>query len=345
MYQKKGELTSATLIPLIILVVGFIVLLFFLVTILDLGFQSKQEVCKLSVLTRASLPESGQSLAPLKCETQKFCLNTGGDECPQFAGFSDVESIRLPSKTEAAARKIEEISALAMYDCWNMMGQGKLDLFSGSDNTFINNVIVKQFSTPEIKPTCVICSRVALAPDLVNSHSILNNVNINRYMSENLVPGSQLTYLQTFTDRHISSYPANFTEQLGDNTNRQSTDQIAFIFMQILADENALEAAKADGVSTGIAIFGGLFYSPFGRVTKAAPVVLGVKTIATVLGAGIAGGLSYLQAIDNQGLAAIHCGPFTSGSQDRQGCSVVTPIDYNNKEKINSLCARIESQQ
>jgi len=345
MYQKRGELTSATLIPIIILVIGFIILLFFLVTVLDLGFQSKQEVCKLSVLTRATVSESGQSLIPLKCETQKFCLNTRGDTCPQFEGFSDIESIKLPSKAESAARKIEEISALAMYDCWNMMGQGKLDLFSGSDKSFINNVIVGQFITDEIKPTCVICSRLALAPDLINSPSILNQVNINRYMEENLVPGTKLTFLQTFTDRQISSFPQEFTNQLGDASQQQKTDQMAFIFMQILAEESAIDVAKEKGVSTGVLIFGGLFFSPFGKITQVSPLSIGVKSIATVLGAGIAGGISYLQATENQGIAATHCGPFTSGSQKRQGCSVVTPIDYNNKEKINSLCARIESQQ
>ncbi len=215
------------------------------------------------------------------------------------------------------------------------MGEGKLDLFGGRDGDPASNFLASKFSVNEIKPKCVICSRVALSEDLKKRKDILGRVDVNRYMAENGPEDSELTYLNTFTDEQIGNYPINFTDNLTKSTGK-TTDQMAFIFMQILAEKAPVDEAVRTGVGTGVAIGGGLLLTPAGKVVG----LVGAKVaiVGTLVAMAISGGLSYYQASVNQGLAVTTCGKFGSAKQDRYGCSIFTPIDYNDIGKINELC-------
>ena len=62
--KKRGELTSTQIGMLVIAIMGFLVVLFFILGF-DFGGVSEREVCHLSVLTRGTSPEAAQMYIPL----------------------------------------------------------------------------------------------------------------------------------------------------------------------------------------------------------------------------------------------------------------------------------------
>jgi len=216
--NKKGDLTSTQIITLVIAIIGFGIVLIALFLV-NLGDYTAEETCHLSVLTRATAPSALQGAVPLKCVAKKICLgNSASSGCEaQFAGEQNVEYVKLKGTKDEMRRQIEEVSANAMYDCWKMMGEGKLDIFGS---------YAKEAGITAIGTTCVICSRVAvdngvnktilteferdsngsIVNDSNGNPKTIGGVDINNYMATHQVPGSSLTYLQTFTDRGVSSY-------------------------------------------------------------------------------------------------------------------------------------------
>lgn len=173
--MKRGEMTSSQIITIVLAIAGFIVVLIFLAILFDDRGSGDRELCKFSVLTRATSPiDSLQASIPLKCTTEKICISESGkkDACDQFAGEENVKPVELKGSVDQKVRQIEETSANAMFDCWSMMGEGKLDVFPGINRPknelgVVLSVVGGVLSIPkEVKPACVICSRVALADDL-----------------------------------------------------------------------------------------------------------------------------------------------------------------------------------
>src|SRR3989344_8365552 len=102
--DKRGDsLVSREFIIMLFAIAGFIIVLFFVLGFTDL-IQTEQEICKTSVIYRATAPEAANAYIPLKCTTKKVCL-TGDDECLQFTGEKkNVEKpIKLPSDSQKAA--------------------------------------------------------------------------------------------------------------------------------------------------------------------------------------------------------------------------------------------------
>jgi hypothetical protein len=331
--QKRGELTSTQIITLVIAIIGFVVVLIVVLS-LNLKGQSEEEVCRISILERATLPVAGQASVPLKCTTKKICLSINGEECSQLIGESNVQNIRVSNKATEAARQIEQTTAQAMYDCWSMSGKGRYSLFQGSDSNMFTNLVAGQFSVNEAKAKCIFCSRIALSSQLQSKTDIIKDVNVNRYLKETPVPGSSLTYLQFFTDRQINSYPGNFSAEFSSSSEKNTT-QVAIVFSQMITSDTApIDEAVRAGTNTGIAI-GGALLTPAGRVLK----VIGAKeTVALSVVAMLATGtVAYFQTSQNQALTATYCGKFAS-QNGLTGCSVVSPMDYNDVATINELC-------
>ena len=332
--NKKG-MELQFIVKLILSIAGFIAVAFFL---LDLNLQgaADDEICSQSVIVRATSPDVFQRELPLNCRAKKYCLSLGGGECEQFLKEDGVISIKVP-KGDKGSRLVESISANAMYDCWSMMGRGRLDIFSESDEDVATNIFSTVFSENEIHPKCVICSRIALAKDLIDEKDVLSNVDVNRYMKDNLVPASSLTYLRTFTDQQVDSYPAQFQKAFKDQTGK-TTDEISFVFAQVLAGEGTDwgKAAKA-GAATGVAVTGGLLLTPGGKVITAVTGGAGSALGAMVLTA-TATGIAYYNSETNHNLAATYCGDFDSVKDKHSGCSIIAPVDFNDDVTLNTLC-------
>ena len=333
--QKRGELTSGQIATLILAIAGFIIAVIFLLVILDTKTLSERETCHLSVLTRATTPDALQRLVPLKCKTQKICLTTSSDNCEdQFAGEKNVQSIKVQTHED-----IEREVAYNMYDCWTMMGEGKLDVFGDRNGAILKNLDWSQVVN-EKASTCMICSRLVLSKDILANTQLLNSIDVNSYMETHQVPGSELTYLQAFTDAQVRSYPQKFRENFIADKDVIPTNEIAIVFMQILTSATPVEEGTSAALTgAGFVFAATTVVGPLGRM-------LGWKLTALVAAgtAATAGTIEAVKSWNSRQVSAGYCGPFTSESEARKGCSIVTPFNYKKVSDINNFCAKIEGQ-
>jgi hypothetical protein len=234
--DKRGEFTSTQVATWVVIIVGFAIAVFFIYNVFNNKDLAERDACRLSLLARATVPSALEQELPLNCQSQKICITldksipqrlketfTGAaisekSECEQFAGE---ENVGKPIKVNldnplGAAQKIQEAVANAMYDCWLMTGEGKLDIFSGkykpSDSLgdkWASDILEwTSIDIPQIKPACLVCSKVAFSKELTSDSrwaSVSREINYNRFLSTQQVPQSSLTYLQTFTDQGVGS--------------------------------------------------------------------------------------------------------------------------------------------
>ncbi len=375
-FSTKGAVESYFLIVIILAIAGFLIALYFLVSS---DYNTQTEICKLSVLSRATTPAGGKNWMPLKCYTTKYCLTKSMfGKCEEFAGEENIERITLPSNPQDAARKIEEINANAKYDCWEMTGRGKLDL----TGDFWNEIGLGD----PLAPMCIICSRIAIDKSSFSDsckkenyanqeekekcdkelNKTLSLVDINNYMETHLVPGSSLTYVQTFSNKAYSKLTGidktkpneEIKKALEDNFNKDenikditNTDFIrdyedsgatlerAYVFSQVKTV--APEDAVSNLASIGAAFTLGSATTPIIGKAIFHPYVL----VPGLVVAGATALYAYSNAEAGVEAAAVYCGNFESSAVGKDikktGCSLVQSVPYNNKY-INSICTAIE---
>src|SRR3989344_4473335 len=297
--SKKGDIAAYQVVLFVLAIIGFLIVLLLWSTFKDTSDTSNQ-ICHLSVLTRATSPQAAQSFVPLKCTTKKICLTMDSSQkCDSsFAGEKDISVVKLPTDTEKAARIVEQASAEAMYSCWDVMGRGKLDLFGNyakySGISFSDAALEK--------PYCVICSRVAVDDSVLEKKSngkdsdILLKVNIYDYMKKNSPPGESLTYLQLFTDKQFSSYPVIdtnlFNEKIPNKTTgtaqiRFTRKEIAYVFMQIKSQD--VSDVLSNLATSGAVVAGASFLTSPTR-TAAGLIVTGGGVSAAIYKVAIIAG-------------------------------------------------------
>ncbi|MEK6757998.1 MAG: hypothetical protein AABX88_02615 [Nanoarchaeota archaeon] len=163
--SKKGELSTAMIIGLIILIVSFIVILFF---ILELGLKEKtaEEICHNSVVmySKSSL------LGRLDCKTEYVCIS-GGEDCTDFSPTKTIE-VDLSKGNDEVLRAIAD----EMANCWWMFGEGKINYASRKGGMH-----------------CAICSMVKFDSGGVN----IKHKDLHSFLASNNKSGSQ-TYLEYF---------------------------------------------------------------------------------------------------------------------------------------------------
>ena len=123
---KKGALATDWLITIIIVIFSLTVLLIFYYNIWPSYKPIDRDVCKQSVIIRATMPDIVQSYIPLKCKTNKVCITSstgflglGRGNCQEFVGEQGVETVKVKSEAD-----IEKTYADEILDCWLMMGEG-----------------------------------------------------------------------------------------------------------------------------------------------------------------------------------------------------------------------------
>ena len=379
--ERRGELTSATIIPIILLIAGFAVLLYvgYQLFFADDGgdLNTQRQICQLSVLTRATANERLKAITPLKCTTEKICIsNAGTGECKDsFGGEEGIQEFQLKQEkgtAQSKALEIDYITAEAMYNCWNMMGQGKLDIFGGYASSL--------GLTPK-QPTCVICSRIAVegfseeqvkqingwterdaAGNFVAEHPGL--LDLSGFLQNNLAPQSSKTYMEVFTDKDVRSYP-KFDKVEGDAKNNKDKidaeikgitnppkvenykfDEVAVVFMQIKTN-GYLDTFK-NILNDGTAVAAGAFLIPgSGLVARTAGrVIFSNWVTASLFGVAVAGAAGYVAYNVKEGRAAAtgYCGEFTTSDKaaedkngGKEGCSIIQVMPYSVKQ-INAFC-------
>lgn len=356
---KKGQIAPTTIVSIILVIGALILGLLFYFGIFGNKDLEQRDLCRLSILSRATLPGVTQQAVPLNCRTDKICITTGksafsifGDkksDCEQFAGEKNVRDVSIDVSNPTKAREeIEKLYADTMYNCWLMTGQGKLDVFRGTTDgagttalatlagiaTNLDKLII------EVKPQCIVCSRLAISNELVgnDSLSVLSGLNFNKYLATEKVPdGSGLTYLQKFTDESVNGFAPASDVDLSSSRNNTGllSRQLAIIFMQIKFEGNSTEIGKEAALLTGTTIAGAVFTSPVGKVVPGGTIGGAVLTLA---GAGFA----YLAAENivesNQGVTLAACNKYQEDKEKAlAGCSLIKPVKWDVKE-VNSLC-------
>lgn len=354
-FGKRGDIATYQIVITILAVLAIIIILIFYFAFKDTTNVS-DNICHLSALTRATSPEAASSYVPLKCTTKKICLTmSGSGKCADsFAGEQDVTTVILPSDALSAARVIEQTSADAMYSCWSLLGEGKLDLF-GNFKSYSG--LWLDFNN--IKPYCVVCSRVAI-DNSVPKTTVLDKVDIYTYMKRNVPVGQSLTYLQLFTDKQFNAYPVVdqrlFQEKIvNDSGNTQisfTRSEIAFLFMQIKT-KSAGQVLSNLGTVGAITIGGSFLTGP--ARSAAGAIIFAGGAAAAIYKIAVVGGIATQAAINaysGQVMAAGYCGEFSSENADSKswwngnvgtsgGCSLVESVPYN-AQSINQICGTID---
>ncbi len=378
--ERRGELSSQEIVVLVLALGAFIIVALFLFGIFNNEDLTERELCRLSILERATVPSVAAQAIPLQCSTEKICITaeksfldffrpaaaigvSKKSDCKQFAGEQNVREVKVkmddnPSHQAETLKIIEGEVANAMYDCWAVTGQGKLDVFRGTTEGAVQtgaSVLSDLFGTEiggiirDKKPQCIVCSRIALSEELAKQNEelkkkenidILSKINVNDYMARELVPRTSLTYLQTFTDESVRSYAGidkiDKNEETGNKYAKASVGatQIAIVFMQIKTEENPTDVAEQAAILTGTAIGGGGLMTAIGRkVIRTVPILSTVVALAATGGAYLA---AKSAAEENQAVSFALCKEYDKYSS-KLGCSLVKPIEWN-IEKINGLC-------
>ena len=118
MKNQRAELSTQQIVLMIILIASFLVIFFFLLR-LSIGEKSEEQLCRNSVLQKASV----FSDAPLQCYRNYICITKDGS----------CEELVKPEKIKVSS--LDEVyNALAneMADCWWMFGEGKVE-YVGKD--------------------------------------------------------------------------------------------------------------------------------------------------------------------------------------------------------------------
>ncbi len=375
MVSKKGDLSASWIITIVGAILALIVLLIFFYnlyanTIID------QEICHDSVIYRASAGFLDvDKFVPLKCKTEKICITSGlfnKANCSDFAGETGITTIKIGSGSSGQTQ-IEKIYADEIYQCWNTLGQGKLSLFSLTK--------AQEFGVGKnIYPTCVICSRIAFDSIALEKNNIdLAKIDVNEYMITHKVPNKEISYYDAMAGENAGKIaevkPLSEEEQndfFGNDTPYRNLKELAnfttgniptedyslesvfpnfkyksdaILFMQITSPEQGgsllkigkLVATTAAGtfmiapVATGKAVanVGKLCVNPYGALVCAAVALIAV-------------GSQQANVAYNRGLSAGYCGDVSTGTEARNGCSVVRTIAYD-AGNISSYCSVIES--
>ncbi len=231
-FFKRGALAPDQIALLILAVVGFALAAMFLFGVFENKELSERELCRLSILSKTTISGVVQTNTPLNCFTEKICLtpkknflNKLGDSekssCKQFAGETNIREVEVgiddnPVHQKESANIIQREVANAMFDCWAMTGQGKMDIWGTGGGIDLKGGVSGIFktlglTTGTIAPHCLVCSRVAFSDDffegkdIENKNAVLSRMDFNSFFSREKVPGSSLTYLQTFTDESVGS--------------------------------------------------------------------------------------------------------------------------------------------
>ena len=347
---KKG-LALSTIVGLIILVLGFVILIFAFTQINWTG-DVNREVCHQSVIYRATLPSFAgmKDYVPLKCNTEKICITSGlfGVKCREFDNVKGVSRINVRDVED-----VEKVIAQEILSCWEMMGEGKVSIF--------NDWFVQTYGFGTITSSCVVCSRIAFDRESLNKSKInINDINVRNYMITHRVPNKDVSYFVYMTGNGgLVSVKENNGMMVMDNVfvegnmNKTQTEQIeldssaqidigkelSVMFMQVQSPQ--YKDVLKNNVYTILGIGGGSFAVAGPKYTTRAITTVAKSPWFWVV-AAIVGVYQYASVASNQAMTAGYCGDVNVGDKSTTGCSVVRTIDYD-AEGLTQYCSKIES--
>jgi len=364
-FKKRADITSAQLVTIILLVVGFGILIFLFWQFQWRGRIDK-EACHQSVIFRATMPNIAgtKELVPLKCKTEKICITAGllGGSCEDFGKETGITKFIVKDGTlEAKLNQIQKLIAGSIVDCWTTMGEGRVSLFS--------QYWAEQLGIGSVYPTCLICSRIAFDMTSLNKIGITENelaqMDVKQYMLNYAVPDKDISYYKYLVGnspagisveqnmfKNIQEQDGNAVVQEGDEgkinvvdytTNDQTekslqTKELAVMFMQITAPGQWDVAGNTIRLAIGGVAAGAVFSGPRFIVAAASKIANWWSLAITAIFAAYQTG----NVARNRAITAGYCGDISMGTEARSGCSAVRTVNYN-MEDIRKYCLAIES--
>ena len=346
--NKKGSMTAKQLVSIILLLVGFAILLFVFYQINWSG-QIDRQVCHQSVVLRATAPMVAQNFVPLKCATTKVCATSGiiGGKCEtEFKNAKAITKVKVKN-----VEQVEKLVAQEIIDCWTMMGEGKVSLFSQH--------LAERFGIGGVYPSCVICSRIAF-DDKIDFD--LDEMNVLDYMITHKVPDEDVSYYnylakeggkintgESLEVKDIIEVDGELEVSEGGETINvneleeplKDKEEMAVLFMQISSPSHGDSILNIGKAALGIGAVGGYFAGPslIAKGIKAVGLKGGLISLAAAI---IGAGAQQLSVVNSRGVAAGYCGDISVGKEARDGCSVIRTVKYN-LEEIKKYCSEIES--
>jgi len=361
--KKKGDLPSGFVVIVVLLVIGFVILLYFLFKFLWTPTVNN-EVCHQSVIIRgtaASVSLLAEDYVPLKCQTAKYCITTkliGKGNCEEFKGES-YSSVRVKNVED-----IDQFISREILGCWKMMGEGRLSLFT--------QYLAKKYGVfGTVYPTCVFCSRIAFDKESLKGMD-LSGINLLDYMSKHKPPESDLTYSKYFgeskagisfnfqnaisgitvdnngmiTAVETKGAQLELTALSGEDIKKLEAKDIydkelTVMFMQISAP-GYWESAKNIFKDAGFTAAGTVLILPVFKIFKTVVGIVG-KGGAITLGLLAAGAVYQVGSVaHNRAVTATYCGDVSAPGEARNGCSAVRTVNYD-VNSISQYCSEIES--
>jgi len=371
MKEKKGSMTMNMLVMIILLVVGFAIVFYFFV-MFDWTGRVDKEVCHQSVIYRATLPSVAgvKEYVPLKCKTNKICITSGliGGSCKEFENLTGITKMKV-SNTE----QIEKIIAGEIVDCWKTMGEGKVQVFS--------QWLAEQYGVGSVGSSCVICNRIAFDSVSLEKAGIdLSKIDVMKYMQTHAIPDQDISYygylsgqggkisvggieaieltneerknIQEFLEANknqlgnLGEYKLVNAEENLDMNNK--SDELAIMFMQVTGPSH--EEVFTNTLKAGLVVLGvggyyksGAFISSkisSGKIISKTILTPFTKIVAIAAVIGLVAQQGSVAA--NRAVTAGYCGDVSTGSEARDGCSVVRTVNYNVGD-ISQYCSVIES--
>lgn len=103
--NKIGELSSQQIVLIVLAILGFVIASMFVFGVFGNNDLTERDLCKLSIVSRATVPGILEQAVPLNCYTEKVCitLDKGGflgigakdNSCKQFAGEENVRNVEV----------------------------------------------------------------------------------------------------------------------------------------------------------------------------------------------------------------------------------------------------------
>ena len=163
---KKGEITTAQIVTIIILITSFLVILFFIYK-LNPKEETTKNLCYNSVVLKSNSPIKSQ--ISLDCHTNYICV-------------SDIGSCKDADSGAVVVKSSDSVKSVAneIANCWGEFGEGKLD-FIGYEG----------FKTR----SCGICSKIYFSDKLDGNFVSTFSSNLADYMDKNKVSGKEMNYI------------------------------------------------------------------------------------------------------------------------------------------------------
>jgi hypothetical protein len=279
--KKKGQNSAGFIVGIVLVVITIFVLVLVYMQLSTKG-EMDRNVCHQSVVVRGTLGATpvGSDTFELKCKTKRICVTAvKGEDCKKSMG-SEAVIYQVNGTLENKQKQMRQLIAREMADCWSMMGEGKLNVFSR-----------EWTKEAKFSSVGVVCTRIAFDDSIIaveSGNTISTLDGMNAYLLSHKVPGKQISYWDYFRDTAdgdtLQLFSGEDFVKAGGNissTVLNLSSQKAIVYFEFKADTMAKRIGQMAG---GGGVLIGSLFTPLGRGLS---LVGGPTAALAAVGAGV----------------------------------------------------------